>query len=112
MTFAEKARKEHPKLCDQVLGYPTMDCPHNVLFRYCENPGDSYCNSHSCRQCWEREFPEEKPETIPTQEQLSEFLWNKYVAFQEAGFDKAQAFDLTKLEYEAMLEEIYKKPKR
>jgi hypothetical protein len=39
-------------------------------------------------------------------------LWNRYVAFQEAGFDKAQAFDLTKVEYEAMLEEKYKKPKR
>lgn len=107
MTFAEKARKEHPELCDQELGYPTNSCPHHNSFGY-DKFQASRCAKLSCRECWNREIPER----MPTPQELSEALWNKYVAFQEAGFDKAQAFDLTKLEYEEMLEEIYRKPKR
>lgn len=62
MTFAEKARKEHPELCDQEFGYPTTLCPHSESFRYEDKPETGYCRGRSCRQCWEREIPEETVE--------------------------------------------------
>lgn len=104
MTFAEKCRQEYPELINTELGYPKNVCPHELGYeiRKC-----GLCNT-SCCECWNREIPEEKPNPWGSKQhqlqQLSKSLWNKYVSFQEAGFDKAQAFDLTKLEYEAMLD--------
>lgn len=62
MTFAEKARKEHPELCDQELGYPTMHCPHDVTFGYEKRHPMGWCSTRSCHQCWSREIPEETVE--------------------------------------------------
>lgn len=62
MTFAEKARKEHPELCDGLLGYPTHCCPHHDSFGYEEFQGTSRCTKLSCRECWNREIPEETVE--------------------------------------------------
>jgi len=112
MTFAEKARKEIPDRCLEI-GRPG-GCPKD--FGYEKHPPCLNCDI-SCDACWNREIPEEKLNGVKRRsgrypwgskqhqlQQLSESLWNKYVAFQEAGFDKAQAFDLTKVAYEAMLE--------
>ena len=102
MTFAEKARKEHPELCDQELGYPKHCCPHNLGYeiRKC-----GLCDT-SCSECWNREIPEEtveEPETRSPDQRIADYLWRLYEAFQNSGFDKAQAFDLTKTAYEVML---------
>lgn len=72
MTFAEKARKEHPELCDQELGYPVNRCPYGCDFKYEEQPVQHHCYTHTCRQCWNREIPEEapKPTTKKTKAQL------------------------------------------
>jgi predicted ribosome quality control (RQC) complex YloA/Tae2 family protein len=72
MTFAEKARKEHPEFCDQELGYPTRYCPCGGTFNYEHTRDVDFCHKHSCRECWEREIPEEapKPTTKKTKAQL------------------------------------------
>ena len=60
MTFAEKARKEYPELCNRELGYPTNDCPHHFGFE--REPAPGVCSKLSCQQCWNREIPEEPVE--------------------------------------------------
>lgn len=60
MTFAEKARKEHPERFAFDLGYPRNGCPHT--FGYEERATHEHCQKHSCRQCWNREIPEETVE--------------------------------------------------
>ena len=77
MTFAEKARKEHPELCDQELGYPTNRCPAGSDFRYeAYVVGACAKNDLTCKECWDREIPEEapKPTTKKTKAQLLEEL--------------------------------------
>lgn len=69
MTFAEKARKEHPERFAFDLGYPPRDCPHHAPFDYPDTREDCHCAKYTCRQCWNREIPEEpveepKPKTI------------------------------------------------
>lgn len=117
MTFAEKARKEHPELCDGLLGYPTHCCPHHESFGYEEFQGPYRCTKMSCRECWNREIPEEtveEPETRSHDQVVADYLWSLYETFQESGFDKAQAFALTMTAYEVKLKNSCenKKPKR
>lgn len=127
MTFAEKARKEHPEACNLELGYPASDCPHHYGFE--KGPAPGVCSTLSCRQCWNREIPEEpvdeaKPTTTKkTKAQLLEEISNLkeevarlerysqykqcadelyalYEAFKNAGFEADKAFDLTRATYE------------
>lgn len=110
MTFAEKARKEHPELCDQELGYPTHCCPHHGSFGYEEYPGKSKRSELSCRECWNREIPEESEHgRWHEYEELGTELYAMKTAFTKSGFTEEQALDLVKQLYYTATQKLKRK---
>ncbi len=53
MTFAEKYQVDHP---DSPVGYSLMHCPRDFCYEK-----ESICGTMTCRECWDREIPEEEP---------------------------------------------------
>ena len=60
MTYIEKFKQEHPEMSDLDVGYTIgQDCPHD--YGYLINNREN-CD-FSCKECWNREIPEEKLES-------------------------------------------------
>lgn len=57
MTYLEKYMKEHPDA--DIIGIMRDDCPPG------ERAGED-CRSFTCKECWNREIPEDKPLTKVT----------------------------------------------
>ena len=59
MTCREKLKIEHPEYINEALVSGCNFCPN--YFGYLPDPIDG-CSSTSCKECWDREIPEEKTE--------------------------------------------------
>lgn len=59
MTYLEKVLQDIPGVSERI--FVTFECPHTMY--EADRPGDEYCgshSSHSCRECWNREYKGEK----------------------------------------------------
>jgi DNA repair exonuclease SbcCD ATPase subunit len=59
MTYIDKLKKEHPS---RVVGSEPerqfgLLCPNHYDYTSWEED-DSFCNGHTCEECWNREIPE------------------------------------------------------
>lgn len=120
MTFAEKARIEHPERISIDLGRPS-GCPHELGYSYGNNnTAPCVTENLSCDDCWNREVQavSKSQTTKKSKAQLLEEInelkkqvsqlerYSKYeeaanevramnMAFVSSGFTEDQAFDLT-----------------
>ena len=120
MTFAEKARLEHPDKISLELGRPA-GCPHDFGYSYGENKMAPCINNEnlSCNDCWDREMPGTKAPSQTTRKTKAQLLGEinelkhqvaqleRYAKYEEAanevralfmgfvssGFTEDQAFD-------------------
>ena len=67
MTFREKIAQEHPEEIDDCYTGGVCRCPHDYGYEAwhpCECPDGA--QDKCCRECWDREMPEEKTEETPS----------------------------------------------
>ena len=61
MTFREKLKEEHPEYVSSIYTGGAYSCPFK---HYYERKDDRPCKNDlcaiSCRECWDREMPEDK----------------------------------------------------
>lgn len=88
MTCREKLAAEHPECIDRDRLGGCYGCPHHYGY-FTECPYD--CTEITCRQCWDREIPEEKSDIQKTWEDIQ----------TQAGVIKDSG-DRTKFEYGAV----------
>ena len=60
MTCREKLAMEHPDCIDRTAGGGCVNCPS--AYGYLDNPKWCGYSEELCRDCWDREIPEEKEE--------------------------------------------------
>lgn len=61
MTCGEKLEKEHPEYVNWKLTGGCKGCPDD--YGYLPRPTNGKGCSMSCTECWDREIPEEKPDS-------------------------------------------------
>lgn len=106
MTFAEKARKKRPELCNLELGYPANDCPHHFGFE--KEPAPGVCSKLSCQQCWNREIPEEAHEAPVEEAKPKTTKKTKAQLLAEIGSLKEEVARLERYsQYENAANEMY-----
>lgn len=75
MTYREKLKQEYPENVSDIYAGGCKGCPKTYGYGPEDGATRETCitqqkfmwiNKELCRQCWDREIPEEEPETIET----------------------------------------------
>lgn len=75
MTFREKLQAEHPEEVNEMFTGGCYGCPYEYDYEShcnCASVEAGRCTDDRCRNCWDREMPEEKKAEEPVEIKIEE----------------------------------------